>query len=203
MKALRLALALAFVASPAFAQDATPAPKTDYGRADSDFGVVLGAGPVFAPRGTRAAIDLRFRYADTIGLYGGYEDALGGATDPRRVVGGGLELRPLYALRSKRLLGRELGLARLDLMIDSLGFQLGAYAAQERGSQLATRPGLQVGLGFEVPVFANATGFWLDVRGGLRWSDGALAGDPIRGPADRSGYFALSLAWHQIFGRAK
>ena len=172
-----------------------------HGRADGDVGFVFAAGTTLAPRGPRAVVDLRFRWADTLGVYVGYEDGLGSTTDPKRLVGGGLEVRPLYLLRTRS--GSELGLARLDLMIDSLGFELGTFFSQPRGAQLGPRPGLQVGLGLEIPVFASATGIWLGVHSGLRWSDSALAGDELRGPSDRHAYLTFSLAWHQIFGARK
>jgi hypothetical protein len=195
---LAAAAAVLVAASGAARAEERSVTDVHYGRADGDVGLVFGAGTTIAPRGPRAAIDLRFRWADTIGVYAGYEDALGSTTDPKRLLGGGLELRPLYLLRSRS--GRELGRARLDLMIDSLGFELGAFFSQPRGAQLGSKPGLQVGLGVEIPVFAHATGIWLGVHGGVRWSDTALAGDEIRGPADRSAYLTISLAWHQVIG---
>lgn len=169
-----------------------------YGRADGDVGLVFAAGTTLAPRGPRGAVDVRFRWVDTLGVYVGYEDSLGSTADPKRLVGFGLEVRPLYRLRTRS--GTETGLARLDLMIDSIGLELGTFFSQPRGAQLGARPGLQLGLGLEIPVFASATGIWLGVHGGVRWSDSALAGDEIRGPADRSAYLTFSLAWHQIFG---
>jgi len=88
----------------------------------------------------------------------------------------------------------------VDLALDSFGLELGAIFAQPIGGSFAERPGMQAGLGLELPVFARASGLWIGLHGGVRWSDAALGEGTVRGPVDRAGYLSITLAWHQFFG---
>jgi hypothetical protein len=67
-------------------------------------------------------------------------------------------------------------------------------------SALRLKPGLQAGLAFEIPVFPSASGPFIAVHGGARWSDAALSGGPLAGPADRALYLNVIFAWQQVFG---
>jgi hypothetical protein len=197
-------LAAMGASSSAHAQEAArpPSDKPDatYGRLDGDIGLVGGVGVAVGPRSPRAAVDLRLRYMETAGLFFTYEDgkAFGGSPEPVRVLAGGLELRPLFIARW--LTGRELTLPRVDLLLDSFGIELGGFFAQPVGGTLGERPGFQAGLGLEVPILPKASGPWIGLHGGLRWSDGVLGGDAVQGPADRAAFLSITLAWHQIVG---
>jgi hypothetical protein len=197
-----LALATPARADEVDAPVAPPAtkPDTTYGRLDGDVGLVVGAGLAVGPRSPRAAAELRVRYLETAGLFFTYEDgkALGGGSEPVRVLSGGLELRPLFM--GRWLTGRESGVARLDLTLDSIAIELGGFFAQPIGGSLGERPGFQAGLGIETPIAASASGPWVGLHAGLRWSDATLGGDPIVGPADRAAFLSITLAWHQIVG---
>jgi hypothetical protein len=191
-------------AAPAYAQkridDSAARANTDtsYGRIEGDLALVLGAGATVAPRGPRATLDFRARYLDTAGLFFSYEDAplVSSGAEPRRIMATGLELRPLFIARWAT--GRHSAQGRLDLLIDSFGLELGLLFAQPSGSAFASRPGLQAGLGVELPVFARATGIWIGIHGGLRWSDLALGGADTASANDRAAYLSLTLAWHQL-----
>ena len=174
--------------------------ESTYGRIDGDASVVVGAGIAIGPRDPRAALDVRLRYLDTVGVFTTYEDGhlFGSGSDPSRVLAFGLELRPLFL--GRWLKGMELGHARADLLVDSLGIELGGYLAQPAGGSFGQRPGLQVGLGLELPVSGSASGLWVGLHGGLRWSDAALSGDELRGPSDRAAFLAITASWHQFFG---
>ncbi|WP_394822575.1 hypothetical protein [Pendulispora albinea] len=169
-----------------------------YGRIEGDLSVSVGLGGTLAARGPRAAGDLRFRYLDTVGAFGTYEESFDGASEPARVVAVGAEVRPMFVARW--LQGRELGIPRLDLTIDSFGLELGAFFAQPHGQSFGSKRGLQAGLGLEFPILARASGPWIGVHGGLRWSDDALGGAPIAGPGDRAAYLTITVAWHAFFG---
>ena len=169
-----------------------------HGRTEGDLSIVLGLGAVVAPRGPRALADVRFRYLDTLGAFADYEDGFGSSSDPRRVFALGLEVRPLFL--GRWLQGHEWRSARADLTFDSLGLELGAFFAEPRGTAFGPRPGFQLGLGLETPVFAHANGPWLAFHGALRWSDAVLGGGRIDGPADRALLLSVTLAWHQFFG---
>lgn len=171
-----------------------------HGRFDGDLAIAGAVGMTVGPRGPRASGDLRLRYLSTAGVFGTYEDGplVGSDAEPRRTVAFGLELRPLFLARWAT--GRELGLPRLDLLIDSLALEVGAVFAQPEGARFGARPGLQAGLGLELPFFATASGPFLGLHGGARWSDAALSGGPLDGPSDRALYLNITLGWQQLFG---
>jgi hypothetical protein len=179
------------------------APKDDdgsHGRFDGDLAIAGAAGMTIGPRGPRAGADLRFRYLSTAGLFATYEDGplVGSDTEPRRALAFGVEVRPLFLARWAT--NRELGLPRLDLFIDSLALELGAVFVQPEGARFGARPGLQAGLGLELPFFATASGPFLALHGGVRWSDAALSGGPLDGPSDRAAYLTIAIGWQQLFG---
>jgi hypothetical protein len=166
-----------------------------YGRIDGDLGVSAGAGATFGPRAPRAALDLRLRYLDTAGVFVSYEDGLSAtAADPRRVFAGGFEVRPLFLARW--LSGRESGAPRVDLFIDSLGLEIGAFLEQPVGAGFLSRPGLQASLGVEIPILPHATGPYIGLHGGARWSDATLEGSDPTQPVDRALFLQLTLAYH-------
>jgi hypothetical protein len=191
----------AALVAPRFAPAATP--KTGdgaHGRFDGDVAIAGAAGMTFGPRSPRAGVDLRLRYLSTAGIFGSYENGpiVGSKTEPRRALAFGLELRPLFLARWAT--GRELGVPRVDLFIDSLALELGAVFAQPEGARFGARPGLQAGFGLELPFFATASGPFLGLHGGVRWSDAALSGGPLDGPSDRALYLTVALGWQQLFG---
>lgn len=172
---------------------------TTYGRIDGDLGISVGAGASFGPSAPRAAVDLRFRYLDTAGVFLSYEDGLSAtASNPRRIVAAGFELRPLFL--GRWLSGRELSIARADLLIDSLGFEVGAVLQQADLQGFQASPGFQASLGLELPILPSASGPWVGLHGGVRWSDAALEGARITDDVDRALFLELTVAYHQILG---
>lgn len=194
------AAALALLVCASHEARAADAKDSAHGRIEGDLAFVLGAGATVGPRAPRATADLRFRYLQTAGIFGTYEDGplVGADSEPRRAIATGVELRPLFIARWLR--GWESGNPYVDLTIDSFGLELGAVFLQPEGAKLGARPGLQAGLGLEVPFFPRATGLFLGLHGGARWSDATLGGSPVTGPADRSLYLAITVSWQQIFG---
>ena len=192
-----LATALAVAAPRASAVEGA---DTAYGRIDGDLSLVAGAGATFGPRGPRATADLRIRYLLTAGLFATYEDGalVSSGAEPRRALGTGIELRPLFLGRWLR--GLETGHPHLDLTLDSLGLELGAVFLQPAGASFGERPGLQLGLGLEIPILPRASGPIVGLHGGVRWSDRALGVDGGLGPADRAAYLTVTLAFQQVFG---
>lgn len=193
------ALALAFLLAAPSARAAEPKPGA-HGRIDGDMAVEAGLGAGFGPRAPRAVADLRFRYLSMAGLFGTYEDGpvLGSRSEPKRAVATGIEVRPLFLARW--FTDSYSGIPRLDLAIDSLALELGAVFLQPDGERLGAKPGLQAGLGLELPVFPSATGPFIALHGGVRWSDAALSGGPLAGPSDRALFLNVVLAWQQVFG---
>lgn len=195
--AVALALAIPFLASPARALDG---PDTSHGRIDGDVSASLALGAAFGPRAPRAAFDLRLRYLWTAGVFATYEDGplIGATSEPRRAFAGGIELRPLFL--AKWLQGKETGNAYVDLTIDSLGLELGAVFLQPMGTSFGSKPGLQAGLGVQIPIFPRATGPVIGLHGGGRWSNAVLSGRDAENASDRSLFFLLTVGWQQVFG---
>ena len=133
------------------------------------------------------------------GLFATYEDAFGApSVDPwPRACGPGSKVRPLFL--GRWVTGNELGLRWADLVIDSLGLELGGFLEEPARGSFASRPGFQAGLGLELPLLGTANGPWIDVHRGARWSDAVIGGGPINGPLDRALFLSLTLAWHHIF----
>ncbi len=169
-----------------------------YGRVSGDVCVVAGVGAAVASRGARGEGELRVRYLDSAGLFVTYEDSLlsNAGVEPRRVLSGGVELRPLFLYRWLR--GLETQRGYLDLAIDSIGLELGAFLAAPSAAPSDFRPGFELGLGIEFPFQANATGLWVGVHGGVRWADQPSAFGSTDGPNARAAYLTITLAWHQV-----
>ena len=169
-----------------------------YGRLEGDLTFVAGVGGVAAPRGPRAEGELRLRYLESVGVFGSYEDGalVGSGAEPTRVVAVGAEVRPLFL--GRWLTGREAHRARLDLTLDSLGIELAAVWAQPAGESFGSDVGMQAGLGLEVPLLGEASGPWLGIHGGLRWSERELGSGRAQDADDRGAYLAITLAWHQV-----
>jgi hypothetical protein len=169
-----------------------------YGRVQGDLTLVAGLGATVAEGGARAEGELRVRYLESVGVFGAYEDGplVGSSSEPRRVLVGGLEVRPLFLFRW--LKGHEMRRAWLDLALDSFGLELGAVAMQPAGTSFASQAGVQAGVAFELPVLPDATGPWVGLHAGVRWSEAALSTGTVDGTDDRSAYLSLTLAWHQV-----
>jgi hypothetical protein len=201
--ALAISAGAVLVAASAVAEEpaASARPDSSDGRIEGDLGVVLGVGVTVAPRGLRAAVDARLRFVETAGVFVTYEDGTltGSVAQPARVLAAGVELRPLFVGRWGNDL--EWGRPRLDLLLDSLGLELGASFSQRGGQRqrFDSTAGLQAGLGIEVPILARASGPWIGLHGGVRWGPRALAGEPIVDPNDRSLFLSITVAYHQIF----
>jgi hypothetical protein len=172
--------------------------EPSYGRIEGDVTLVAGAGGALASGGPRVVGELRARYLETAGIFGTYEDGpiVGSSVSPRRVVAAGLEFRPFFLYRW--LQGHETRRARLDLAVDSIGLELGLTWQEPQGSPFEPTPGLQVGLGVEVPLFLDATGLWLAFHGGIRWSDETMASGLVDTAERREAYLSITLAWHQV-----
>jgi hypothetical protein len=184
-------------AQPARAEGGVDA---DYGRIDDDVSAAAAVGTTVGPRGPRAAVDMRFRYLWTAGLFVTYEDGplFGSDAEPRRAFASGVELRPLFFARW--LQGKEIGNSYLDMTIDSLGLELGAIFLQPSGASFGSKPGLQASLGVVLPILPRISGPVIGIHAGGRWSNGALAGRAIEDASDRSLFCLLTVGWQQGFG---
>ena len=168
-----------------------------YGRFDGDLELRLHAGAAFAKGGPALAASVTALYLSSVGVYAHYTDALGSdAPWVARSIATGVILAPLFLARFGRNL--EQGPAHLDLFIDSLGFEVGAFWDAPRGAGLRPAAGLELALVLGVPILPRASGPFLGLRGALRFrADDAAArasGDII----DRGAVLSLTLGWNQI-----
>ena len=197
---LSLALLAALLAVPA----PSPARADAYGRFDGDLGLRLGAGAALAQGGASLGAQAAAVYLDTAGVYVHYTDALGqDGPAVLRSLATGLHLQPLFLGRYASNL--ESGPPRLDLLLDSLAIEVGAFWDARRpdataGARAASAwdPGLELALCLSFPLFSDASGPHLDARGALRWRASDLAGFGHGGALDRGALLSLTLSWHQI-----
>ena len=160
-----------------------------YGRLDGDLELRAEAGAGFASGGPSLAAGVLALYLGTAGFYAHYTDALGtGGADVTRSIAAGLHLEPLFLARYASDL--EHGPARLDLLIDSFGVEIGSFWSAPRGSGLAAEPGLELAATLAIPLLPRASGPFLALRGALR-----LRQDDAAAAIDRAGLFSLTLSF--------
>ena len=168
-----------------------------YGRFDGDLELRLHAGAAFAGGGPALAAGFGAVYLSTAGIYAHYTDSLGSkAPDVRRSIAAGVLLQPLFLARFGRNLER--GPAHLDLLLDSLAFEVGAFWDALRGGPLRPAPGLEFAIQIGLPILPRASGPFLCLRGALRYRNDVLTGAPSRNIIDRGAVLSLTLGWHQI-----
>jgi hypothetical protein len=171
--AFAIALALLSLATFARASDVN-GPDGIYGRLRSDtalsieagggVGIVRGSDPRPALSGT-----LRARALEMAGLFIGYDATFGATRADAAVVG--VDLRPLFFARV--FSNWEAGPRWLDLMVDSIGLDLG-LGLTNPGATWGAGSGLAyvLGAGIEFPIVWNQ-GNALLARVSIRWTHAA------------------------------
>ncbi len=170
-----------------------PASDGVYGRFDGDFDFSLAAGGAVMRGASGGAASARFLFLGTAGAYTSFTDALGQTPSAeRRSLAVGVGVRPFFLPRWGFNFDR--GPAIVDLTIDATTFDLGVLWTSDEHGSFTERPGMELGLGTEVPLFAQAEGPWIGARGALRWRGSELSGGgPALGPA-----LFLTVSWHFI-----
>jgi hypothetical protein len=187
-----LGLFCAIHTAPAAAEERrsrAPAAGVDgvYGRLDGSLDIGLAAGVELEASEPRAALRVSGHYLWSAGAYLRYADGFGSNDErPLRALSFGVDVRPLFLPRFG--LDLQHGPALLDLTLDSLSLSAGAYLAEPGDADFADERGFDLGLGFGVPVLAEATGPWLEARAERRFAD--------RG--DSAWLFTLSLSYHAL-----
>jgi hypothetical protein len=169
-----------------------------YGRLDGDLELRAGAGAALAAGGPALCARAAIAYLATAGVYAHYIDALGASSAPAsRSFASGIFLQPMFLGRYAKNL--ENGPARLDLFVDSVALGVGAF--WEAGSQAGSdrNPGLELSISVDLPLFSEAQGPFLGLRGALRWRDTELAGADS-GHDEQRMLLSLTLSWHQTLG---
>ena len=168
-----------------------------YGRFDGDLDLRAHAGVAFAGGGPGLAASLSLVYLATAGIYTHYTDALGsGAPIVGRSLAAGVHLSPLFLARYAT--GREHGPAFVDLAVDAIAFEMGAFWAAPNRSAWNEHPGLEVALDAGLPLFAQATGLFLGVRAALRWRPTDFVAGAPGGLVDRGAVLSVTLGWHHV-----
>ena len=140
-----------------------------YGRLDGDLDLGFGLGALFDLEHGEpgAAVRASGHWFFMAGGYVSYADALGTALDPKRRLGIGVDLRPLFIPRWTQ--DWEQGPAILDLTLDSLSLGLGASFDQPHGEAFGVRRAFEASLGFGVPLAGRGPGPWIEARAALAW----------------------------------
>jgi hypothetical protein len=169
-----------------------------HGRFDGDLEIRAGAGVGIAGGGPMLAAELAARYLCSAGVFVHYADGLGTRL-PRiaRSIAAGVEIAPLFLARYASDL--ESGPPRLDLLVDSIAFGVGAFWAAPPRDAFEPTPGIEISLGLAIPIFGRATGPFVRVRGALRWRDVDLA-PSSKGASfvDRGALLSITLGWHHV-----
>lgn len=172
-----------------------------YGRLEGDLAIRASAGAAFIGKAPAFTAQTDALYLCTAGIYAVYADAFrdSSSAGERRSIAAGIRLAPLFLGRFA--LNRQQGPARLDLLLDSIAFDVGAFFSQapQPGASFPKTPGLELGAGFSLPFFENASGLFLDLRAAMRWNAGALSAQ-ARSKDDQgfTAMFSLALSWHQM-----
>ena len=166
-----------------------------YGRFDGLLDLGLQAGLELRDEGTAGATLVSLHYLFMAGIYASYTDALGSAAlESTRTASLGVDVRPAFIPRWSE--GMQGGPSVLDLTIDSISLGLGAYFGQPRDRSFGDSRGLELSLGFGVPLAGSAEGPWLGARGILRWVDPT---EKSRETARAAGL--VTVGWHFTVGK--
>jgi hypothetical protein len=166
-----------------------------YGRLDGDVAVTGEASLVVGGEGAAVGGRLAASYLTMSGVYLGYEQGLGMPDQSlARRWSAGIELRPAFMARF--LSDLERGPALLDLWLDSIGVNLGAYLA---GHTPSTCPsgcqtrGVELSAQMALPLLGRASAPFVGLRGGVR-----VPLEPLDAPEPTAsqGFVALTLG-HQ------
>jgi hypothetical protein len=186
-------LATLGLTAPAIAQE-----DGAYGRLDGDVALALGAGAAIGRGGPALAAQASALYLGTAGAYVRYVDALGSSGPvASRSIACGVALRPFFLARYASNLER--GPAWLDLVIDSIGLELGAFWHEPQGARFERSPGLEFGLGVDIPLRSRAIGPYIEARAVFRARDEDLAGSGAS-LFSAGSLFTLGIAWHHVVG---
>jgi hypothetical protein len=192
---LLLGLLCCSAARPAAAERAdgepphAPSPGYDgvYGRLDGNVDLGLGVGAELEAGEPRATLRASGHFLSTAGVYLRYEDGFGSNDErPARALSFGIDVRPLFLPRFA--LDLEQGPALLDLTLDSLSLNAGAYVAQPQRDSFGAERGFDLGLGFGVPLCGEASGLWLEARAERRFAD----------HGEHAWLLSLGLAYHTL-----
>lgn len=168
-----------------------------YGRVEGDLLFDGTVGCAFTDGAAALETHVALSYLSTAGGYVRYVEAFGQEAPFARLLGVGLELRPLFL--GRYALDLERGPAHLDLFLDSFALVAGATWAADVTNRWDGRPGLELGASIEVPFVGSASGPYVGVLGLARFGPAELAKESDAGLVERGSMLVLTLSWHQVF----
>lgn len=181
----------------------TEAQATDadgsYGRVEGDLLFVGDVGAALALGGVGLETHVSLLYLSTAGGYFRYVEAFGNEAAPyARLLALGFDLRPLFL--GRYALDLERGPAHLDLFVDSLSLVIGpTWAASPITAEFEAAPGIELGVGMEVPLLPSASGPYLGVLGLARWGPHDIDGTSSADFLERGSSVVFTFSWHQVF----
>lgn len=194
-------LGAGFVAVTSFAAARADAAEVDgsYGRVEGDLLFVGDVGAALAQGGVGLETHVSLLYLSTAGGYFRYVEAFGNEDAPyARLFAVGFDLRPLFL--GRYALDLERGPAHLDLFLDSLSLVIGpTWAASPITAEFEAAPGIELGLGIEVPLLPSASGPYLGVLGLARWGPHDIDGTANADFLERGSSLVFTFSWHQVF----
>jgi hypothetical protein len=163
-----------------------------YGRFQGRYDLGLAAGAELGDGGASLAVRATAHYFFMAGIYAGYAEGFGTEALPSsRLVSFGVDLRPAFLPRWSN--DMQHGPSLLDLAVDSISLGVGAFFRQPQDDDFGARRGLELSLGFGVPLAGEMAGPWLGARGLLRWDDP----EGRKGPG-AEGAALVTLGWHWV-----
>jgi hypothetical protein len=166
-----------------------------YGRLRGDLLLGVDATVTIGEDGGAVGARLAATYLTMAGLYTSYDEGVGLSEQPLlRRFAGGIGVRPLFLGRFVSDLER--GPALLDLWLDSLGVELGAFVAWRDGASCTATcrvDGLEVAGVMSLPLLSRVSGPVLGIRGGARHPLGG--NETGLGP---EGFVTLSLGYQGL-----
>ena len=170
-----------------------------YGRFAGDLDLRANVGFALLPGNAELAAGASAHYLSTAGVYVLYAGVPGRATSGvSESVALGVDVSPVFLARYAKNL--EHLSPFVDLLLDSIGFELGALwdSSRSEGWTVSRRPGAELAVSLAVPLMARATGLYLALHAGVRWNPWELAQEPQPPGSNHYALLSLGLGWRQL-----
>lgn len=162
-----------------------------YGRLASETTLTLGLGAgaqLIEPQSLSVIGDVRLRYLESVGLVFSPEYRSSGIAAFHLAV----EVRPLFWWRF--LTAKQTGDYRLDMWLDSIGFELGTSYLTESSD---SKPALMLGAGCDIPLWGRIRPEVIFLHVGVRYVHSLESdyGGAPQGFRDLTTYVTLNSTW--------
>jgi hypothetical protein len=198
--ALRTLLVAALLVLPSANARAGDEEDGVYGRLAGDLDLRAHGGLAVLPGNTQVAVGASAHYLSTAGVYVLYTDAPGKTPSGiSQSLSVGVDVCPLFLARFAKNL--EHSSPFVDLLLDSVGFELGALWDSSRSAawSVSKRPGVELAVTFAIPLMARAAGLYLAFRAGVRWNPWEMSQEVQPPEANHYAVLSVALGWRQFF----